>query len=262
MKFEVRNGCFGYQNGKMVLNNISLDIQQGEVLAILGPNGVGKTTLLRNMMGMLKWKSGGSFINDINIREMNEKELWRSIAYVPQAKGIAFSYTVEEMTLMGRSPHISAIKQPSEKDRQKALEALELLKILHLKDKYCNQISGGELQMVLIARALCSEPKMLVLDEPESNLDFRNQLIILNTIHLLAKDRGLCCIFNTHYPAHALKIATNALLISREGHSYFGKAKEVITQDYMKEIFKVSVHIENVVVENLKSCSVTALALE
>lgn len=261
MIFEVRNGGFGYKNHTPVLQDISFKLEEGEVLAILGPNGVGKTTLLRCMMGMLKWKFGGSYLNEKNIGSLREKDIWQSIAYVPQAKGVAFSYTVEEMVLLGRSSHIGMTQQPGKADKEIALQSLESVRMLHLKDKYCNQISGGELQMVLIARALCSQPKMLVLDEPESNLDFRNQLIVLETIQSLSKNQKISCLFNTHYPAHALKIADNALLLSKEGHSFFGKAKDVISCENMKQIFNVSVHIEDILVGEHASCSVVALAL-
>ena len=194
MTFEVRNGCFGYKKTVPILKNISFCVESRQVLAVLGPNGVGKTTLLRSMMGMLPWTSGGSFLDGENIRDMTPGRLWREMAYVPQAKSFPFAFTVEEMILLGRSSRIGTFGTPEKADRERCERAMEELGIAHMRRKLCNQISGGELQMVLIARALCAEPKLLVLDEPESNLDFRNQLIILETIRRLSREEGLCCI--------------------------------------------------------------------
>lgn len=132
---------------------------------------------------------------------------------------------------------------------------------MYAKDKYCSRISGGELQMVLIARALCAEPRMLVLDEPESNLDFRNQLIVLETMERLARERKISCVFNTHYPAHALKTADDALILSSCGRSIFGAAEEVINESNLRNVFKVNVHIGDIAGGRFRGRSVVALSL-
>lgn len=261
MTFEVKNGTFGYKVSAPVLKNISFQVQSRQVLAILGPNGVGKTTLLRNMMGMLTWTSGGSYLDGTNIREMAPGQLWKEMAYVPQAKSFPFSFTVEEMIQLGRSTHIGFFGTPAKEDRERCERAMEDLGITHMRHKLCNQISGGELQMVLIARALCAEPKLLVLDEPESNLDFRNQLIILETIQRLSKEEGLCCIFNTHYPGHALRISDRALVLSREGTADFGTPREVITQEIMGRVFKVNVDIVDAQYQGMDYQAITAISL-
>lgn len=183
------------------------------------------------------------------------------IAYVPQVKGVAFSYTLEEMVLLGRSSHIGLVCQPNKEDLFLCEQAMRTVGILHLREKYCNQVSGGELQMALIARALCTQPSMLVLDEPESSLDFRNQLIILETIQKLAKENGISCVFNTHYPAHALKISDHSLILSREGMSTYGKTEDVINNAMMKEVFKVDVHINKVEEGKYKYQTVTAVSV-
>lgn len=261
MRFEVKNGSFSYKAGTPVLQDVSFSIQSGQVLSILGPNGVGKTTLLRCMMGMLRWSGGGSFLDGENIADIPHQTLWKRIAYVPQAKTLPFAFSVEEMILMGRSAHTGLFGNPGQQGRALCRQAMEAVGIGHMKDRYCNQISGGELQMVLIARALCTQPAMLILDEPESNLDFRNQLIILNTIERLSKQDGLCCIFNTHYPAHALKISDQSLLLLRQGESIFGPAQNVVNAENMRDIFQVNVDIKQAFYNDVPYRSVTAISL-
>ncbi len=240
--FEVKNGTFGYDKRK-VLNDISFCVKTGEVMSVLGSNGVGKTTLLKCMMGFLKWDAGQSYVDGTPIQDIGKKELWKRIAYVPQAKGSAFSYTALDMVVLGRSAHIGTFRQPKKEDIDIALGAMEEIGILHLKDKLCTKMSGGELQMVWIARALTAFPEMLVLDEPESNLDFKNQLIILDTIKKLSKERNISAIVNTHYPAHALQLSDKALMMNRDGSSIYGDAGSVINEDNMKTVFGVHVHV-------------------
>ena len=244
MRFEVRNGSFGYKNRK-ILNDISFSIEDGEILSVLGSNGVGKTTLLKCMMGLLHWEKGGTYIDDVELSQIKQKEVWQKIAYVPQAIGSTFGFSVLDMVMFGRSAHLGTFSQPTKEDREIAEQALEDLGITYLKDKICSEMSGGELQMVLIARALTIHPNMLVLDEPESNLDFKNQLIILETIEKLAREKNISAIVNTHYPDHALKISNKALILNRDGTNFYGNAAEVINEPNMEKSFSVRVHIDN-----------------
>lgn len=238
MSFQVKNGSFFYKKGQPILSNVQFEVDEGEILAILGPNGAGKTTLLRCMTGMLKWKSGASFLDEENISAINMKKLWRKMAYVPQAREASCAYTALEMVLLGRNSHHHIFEAPDQKDVTKAMEVMKFLKIDHLADQKCSRVSGGELQMILIAKALASEPKVLILDEPESNLDFKNQLVVLDVISELAK-KGMICIFNTHYPAHALQRAQKALILSKGGTYLFGNANEVITEKTIRDVFGV-----------------------
>lgn len=260
MIFTVRNGCFGYKT-KDVLKDISFTVGDGEVLSVLGSNGVGKTTLLKCMMGLLKWKSGNSYVDGTQISEMKPKEFWKKIAYVPQAKGAAFGYTAIDMVTLGRSAHLGTFAQPGKEDKEAAEAAMEEIGITYLHDKLCTEMSGGELQMVLIARALTISPSMLVLDEPESNLDFKNQLIILETIKRLSDHRGISAIVNTHYPEHALKISDKALLLNQDGTHVFGDAKELINEENMRRSFSVQVYIDQFSVAGREYQSVVPLHL-
>ena len=242
MKFEVKSGKFGYGK-EPVIQDISFDVEDGQVLAILGSNGVGKTTLLKCMMGLLNWHEGHTEIDGIPMREMSSRELWKKIAYVPQSKGTALSYRALDMVLMGCSASLGLFEQPTEQEIETARKAMEEVGILHLQEKQCSRMSGGELQMVLIARALASKPKLLVLDEPESNLDFKNQLMILETVTRLARKQGIASIVNTHYPAHALKIADKALILYRDRNHSYGPAEKTITEGNMARAFSVDVKI-------------------
>ncbi len=259
MTLSVSGGCFAY-GGQTVLKNIDFSAGEGDVLAILGPNGAGKTTLLRCIMGFLKWQSGESYIDGMSIRSVPQRKLWQQMAYVPQAKEFTSSATVREAVMLGRMGRTGLFSQPTREDQTAAEEALDSFGILSLADKSCRQISGGELQMVLIARAIASGPKLLILDEPESNLDFRNQLIVLNAVSGLAK-KGMTCVFNTHYPAHALQRANKALLLKKGGGCIFGDAARVVTEENIERCFGVRAVIGEVETEENTFRSVLPLEL-
>lgn len=246
MNLTVKNGTFSYHRGKEpVFRDLSFTVGAGEILAILGPNGAGKTTLLRCITGMLRWSGGESLLDGEAIRKMPPRKLWSRMAYVPQAKAASAAYTAFETVLLGRSSRLNAFETPGDADVQKAREVMELLGIFHLADKKCSDISGGELQMVLIARALAAEPSVLILDEPESNLDFKNQLVVLDAMSRLAQ-QGMTCVFNTHYPAHALQRSTKALILSRGGSYEFGPTAKVVTEAAIGKAFGVEAVIGSV----------------
>ncbi len=260
MIFSVENGEFGYADRK-ILHGVSFSLQSGEVMTVLGPNGVGKTTLLKCMMGLQDWEKGKTLLDGKSMKEMKTAEVWKRIAYVPQSKGTGLSYTAREMVLMGRSARLGLFAQPTKEDYKAVDEAMEQVGIRWLADKQCSCMSGGELQMVLIARALCSNPEMLVLDEPESNLDFKNQLIVLETIQKLAKQRGIAAIVNTHYPAHALKIADKALLLSYGGSCQFGGVTDIVNEKNMQKAFSVEVKIVDFQYNNQNHKGVIPIAI-
>jgi len=236
---RIENGSFAYRGGPQILKDINVEVRAGEILAVLGPNGAGKTTLLRCMMDMLHWETGRSLLDGEDIRSMPASTLWRRMAYVPQARSAATSYTAFQTVLLGRSARIGAFSSPKDEDMAVAERVMKRLGIWELADKPCHAISGGELQMVLIARAMAAEPELLVLDEPESNLDFRNQLVVLDAMTSLAEE-GVACVFNTHYPAHALQRADRSLLLTKGGMSIYGPTKFVVSEDDIRSIFGVN----------------------
>lgn len=246
MMFDVRNGSFGYDEGKAILNNINFSICGPEIISILGANGVGKTTLIKCMLGLLRWSGGGSYLDGRDIGTMRKKDFWKRVGYVPQAKLSSFVYTVGETVVLGRNSHLGEFAQPGPSDWQIVDECLDMIGISYLKDKLCSKISGGEYQLVLIARALAACPSLLVLDEPESNLDFKNQMVVLDTISSLCSERGISAVINTHYPNHALDISNKALLLMPDGTSIFGRSDFVLVEENLKRAFNVPVHIHTV----------------
>ena len=243
---EIRNGKFTYPTSeRTILNNIGFSLESGDVLAILGPNGAGKTTLLRCIMGMLRWQSGETLLDGKKLSEIPHRNLWQKISYVPQAKNSQVSYSVEEMIMLGCASMINPFAVPGKKESDAVDRAIRRTKLEELRYRSCSELSGGELQMVLIARAIVSSPEILILDEPESNLDFHNQLLVLNMISELSEE-GMICIFNTHYPSHALRRANKVLMLSKDGGSCFGTAKEIITESNILKYFGVRAVIGNV----------------
>ena len=238
VKLTVENASFGYKPDAPVIRDLNLTAESGTLAAVLGPNGAGKTTLLRCLMGFLKWKEGRTLLDGVDIRQIPERKLRSRISYVPQAKGAALSLPAEDMILLGRTGKMGLFASPGEDDRRTVRRIAEDMGIERLLPKRCTEMSGGELQMVLIARALAAEPELLILDEPESNLDFRNQLIVLETLTRLSRE-GMAVIFNTHYPDHALTRASKSLLLFRGGSSVFGDTAEVVTEDNIGRAFGV-----------------------
>ena len=238
MILSVENGRFAYPGGRTVLKDICFEAGSGDLVAILGPNGAGKTTLLRCIMGFLRWEIGRSLLDGRDIRSLHTRELWRHIAYVPQARSVVAAYTALEMVLLGRSSRFGLFAQPGQADISKARTVMKELGIEKLADKKCAEVSGGELQMILIAKALAAEPEILILDEPESNLDFKNQLLIMDTLSRLTAE-GMTVVFNTHYPSHALQRAGKAFLLSAGGESLFGSTHEVVTEENIQRAFGV-----------------------
>lgn len=234
MIFEVKNASYSYNNKDFIFKNISFSISSGEILTILGRNGIGKTTLLKSITGIFPLKEGSIYLNNKELSNHDNSY----IGYVPQARALSFPYTVEEVVLMGRSRHIGNFSVPNDKDYEIVADVLEKVGISSLASKKVTNISGGQLQLVLIARALASEPQLLVMDEPESYLDFKNQYTMLSMIRTIVSDTKLACIMNTHYPAHALQISDKTLMMKPRNH-IFGSTKDIVTEHNLNDYFEV-----------------------
>ena len=197
---EVKDVSFSYEkDSPIVFENINFSIEKGDVLCILGPNGTGKTTLIKTLNGLHKVNSGEILLNGTNIKELSFNEIAKLVGYIPQGHVPSFPFNVFDVVLMGRSPYLSITSSPKERDREIAMNALETLGIEDLKDKPYTNLSGGERQLVFLARVLAQEPDLLILDEPTNHLDFGNQIKLLEIIEQLSK-LGLAVIMSSHYP--------------------------------------------------------------
>ena len=261
MILQIDHASISYEPGTPIIRDLNFSAQSGDLIAILGPNGAGKTTLLRCLMGFLRWKEGHCRIDGTDIRTIPQHKLWQIISYVPQARGAFASLKAEDMILLGRTGKLGLFSTPSAKDRAKVGELADLLGISRsLLQKHCNEMSGGELQMIRIARALAAEPSLLILDEPESNLDFKNQLIVLDALSKLSA-QGSCCIFNTHYPEHALTRANKSLILQKGGQTIFGDTSNVVTESNLERAFGVKSIIREVETEGNIYRSILPLSL-
>lgn len=208
---EARGLAIGHR-GRVLARGLSLALEPGRILCLLGPNGGGKTTLLRTLLGLLPPLDGQVLLDGAPIHRLSPRAIARRVAHVPQAAAPAFAFTVLDAVLMGRAAHLPLLAAPGARDRAAALEALDRLGIAHLAARRVTELSGGERQLVLIARALAQEAAVLVLDEPAASLDFGNQARVLGQLRALAR-RGLAVLMTTHHPDHALLIGDAALLL-------------------------------------------------
>ncbi|MCL1846900.1 MAG: ABC transporter ATP-binding protein [Coriobacteriia bacterium] len=243
MPLYVKDLSCGYGEVE-VISDLSFEFHSGQVLTILGPNGVGKTTLFKTILGFLKPRSGSVIIDDKPTSSLTRKDLAKLLAYVPQSQTVAFSYPVEEFILMGRAPHLGLLQQPGPADREIVHQVMRLLGIEHLATKSCTGISGGELQLAFVARALAQQPRYLVMDEPTANLDYGNQTRVLECILELASD-GIGVIMTTHNPEQAFILESQVVLL-KDNRSYLcGSYSDILTEATLHDTYDIDVLIRS-----------------
>jgi iron complex transport system ATP-binding protein len=239
MIISASNLSIGYP-GRLVAEGLSIRVNEGEVLALLGPNGGGKTTLLKTLLGLLPARAGKVLLSGKDISTVSDRERARLIGYVPQVHSGTFAFTVETVVLMGRIAHGSLFARPSARDRDVTWQALERFGIAELAPRPYTEISGGERQLVLLARALAQEPRFIVLDEPTASLDFGNQGKVMREIRALA-DSGLGVLFTTHDPNHALRAAHRAYLLRAGECLADGPVAETLTGERLQALYRAPV---------------------
>ena len=241
MRLAVRDLAFGYPR-KRVGAGVSLDLAAGEVMCLLGPNGGGKTTLFKTILGLIPAQGGEVRFDEARLARMARVEVARLAGYVPQAHTGYFPFSVLDVVLMGRAAHVGAFSAPGKRDREIARQALATIGIERLADAVYTRISGGERQMVLIARALAQEPRVLVMDEPTASLDFGNQVRVLERIQSLAR-AGLAIVLSTHDPDQAFLVADRVAMLHEGRLARLGPPAGTITPESLKLVYGVDVAV-------------------
>ncbi|HWM46632.1 MAG TPA: ABC transporter ATP-binding protein [Xanthobacteraceae bacterium] len=239
MTLHARDLSIGYPD-RVVGAGLDVTLARGEVLALLGPNGGGKTTLLKTLLGLLAPKAGEVHVNGRTLADCSASERARLLAYVPQTHVPTFAYSVETMVLMGRTAHGNLFSRPTARDREVAAAALERFGIAALAERPYTMISGGERQLALLARAFAQEPQFIVLDEPTASLDFGNQGKVMREMRALA-GAGLGVLFTTHDPNHALRAADRAFLLRGGRCLAAGPSEAVLNQTLLEQLYDAPV---------------------
>lgn len=236
--------CFSYGE-KDVLNGISVSIKKGSLVGILGPNGCGKTTLLRCVSGYLKPKRGSIKVEGREVSAFGSRELSRMMALVPQHAVMEFDFTVRDIVLMGRNPHQKWFSQATEEDVLTAESAMRKTGVLELADRSVLTLSGGEWQRAIVARALCQQSSLMLLDEPVSNLDIKHQIDILRMVKDVVENNGITAVCVLHDINLAAQYCSDILML-KEGKTYlWGSPCEVISEQSIKSVYGIKTYLKN-----------------
>ena len=243
---SIKDAGFFYEEGKFLFRNLSFEIKRGQILAILGLNGQGKSTLMSCMMGILGLKEG----------QLNTQA---KFGFLPQSFSVAFDYSVLDIVLMGRVREISLFSKPGKKDIQICLNALDTLGVAHLQKRSFNALSGGQRQLVLFARALASGSDVLFLDEPASALDIKNQDRVLSLIANLRSNSDASIVFTTHQPNHALAVADRTLILRNDLSYNYGASNEILTEAALSSLYGVQIKTAKFDIEGEQISSITQI---
>jgi iron complex transport system ATP-binding protein len=222
---------------------LNMAVSPGEVFCLLGPNGSGKTTLFKTLLGLIPAQSGTVHVSGSNIQTLKRDEFARRVAYVPQAHAAHFPFIVRDMVVMGRTAHQGMFAQPSASDCRMADDALARLGIAALADRDYTRLSGGQRQLVLIARALAQSAPVIVMDEPTASLDFGNQVLVLREVARLAAS-GLAVVLSTHDPDHAFAVAHQVALLHEGALIASGPPTAVLTPQRLAQVYGITVTVE------------------
>jgi len=253
MGIEVKNLSFSYKKGIPVLHDVNFQLQSGKFICLLGPNGVGKSTLFKCMLGLLRNYTGEILIDGENTRSLTQKQLARKVAYIPQSTAPVFNYTVADVVLMGTTSLTSGFSSPGEKERVYVTQALETLNIQHLRDRMFMNISGGERQLVLVARALAQQAGILFMDEPTANLDYGNQVRVLEQVRRLSGS-GYTVIQSTHNPEQAFLYADEVLAVKDGTIAAHGSPNEVMDAGLIRDLYGIEAQVESLMDDRMRVC--------
>lgn len=240
---QAEHVAFGYNAHELILKDISFEIYGGQVLMILGANGCGKSTLMRALLSEKQRASGTITLEGTDLRTLNPKQISQKIAMVFQDHNAPFPFRVSEVVAMGRAPYLSAMGSPNENDRKICAESLEMVGISGLADKRYTEISGGERQMVLIARALAQQTPLIMMDEPTSHLDYRNAAVVIEITHRLATEHGKAIIMVTHLPDQAFYYPSHATLMKDGRFFAQGVSTDVLTEANLSATYGMTIEV-------------------
>lgn len=244
MRLEVEQVRGGYGGGDVV-KGVSCHADRGDILCLVGPNGCGKSTLFRLLLGILPISGGTIRLDGREVGTLSPRELASRIAYIPQYHTPIYAYTVLDVVVMGRAARFSAFEGPKAADREAAFDALEKLNAAHLANRKYTSLSGGQRQLILIARAICQSAGILVLDEPAANLDYANHQLLMEVVADLAQ-KGYCVVMSTHSPEHPASISTKVLLMQEGRVAAFGRPEEVITPEHLQAVYGIEIDVVTV----------------
>jgi len=230
--------AFGYTPARQIFTDLNYQLRRGTLTVILGPNGIGKTTLLYMALGWLRPSAGRVLLENRPLDTYSRAELGRRVSFVPQTERQPYSYTVMEYVLFGRAPHLALFGAPGKADKEAARQALARAGIPALGDAYVDQLSGGEGQLVLIARALAQEPRVLLLDEPSAHLDLGNKYRLMQTLSDLRQD-GTTILMTTHDPDIALAVSDETVLVDGSGAVTVGEPAKLLTAEKLSRLYKL-----------------------
>lgn len=250
---DVKKISFSYRESKKILKDIDFQIHSGQLVSLLGPNGVGKSTLLNCICGLLNPSSGTIQLCGQDISKVSRKNIAQTIAYVPQKTTVSFDYSVRDFVVMGRTAHMSILAKPTKEDYENAENALKELSILDLADRAISELSGGEQQKACIARALVQTPKLIVLDEPTSALDFGNQLKVLKLIKHLS-ETGYAILLTTHNPDHCMMLGGDVAILDKSGSLECGNYSEILTEKRLSDAYNTDLKLVYVEELNRVTC--------
>ena len=252
MSIKVENLCFSY-GSREVLHGLDFEIPDGCLVNVLGPNGVGKSTLFRCILGLNQNYSGHVLVNGKDIKKLSIRERAREVSYIPQSHAPVYDYEVLDVVLMATGSDLKMLSNPGCAQRRRAYEALERIGIERFAHRRYTQISGGEQQLVLIARALAQNAKTIVMDEPTSALDYGNTVRVLSCVRQLARE-GLSIVQSTHNPDHAF-LYSDKTLVLRDGRvDAYGDPRDVITSELISGLYDVEVEVSSLYGDRVRVC--------